>query len=372
MPLRPVTNTLQLPVGSADDVRALFEAGRALSPERQGRLSVENYRRDLSDHFYYIGAICPEYFRPLQHNVVRLPNEELFNFGLLSLNTWLYLLQDAPDECVAQIIARLQNTDGNAWRIVYLLEEMLAGICTPYALQAIAHYALATGKRERFAQDMGFWIADDGSPAVPRFTRQRQAVRRHFREGTPAEMANWTHPVGLPIVDIVHDRRQKKLVWHYCSFDLDKLPSMSNLGASRIHLVSPPRPGNCTAYCAISTEGLYDTFLVTTDDEDDIIPIAEMRADAKRDQATGRGYLELLPYDDQLIYCNGHTMMTLGVVGDVGGPPVLGSVPACPTCGKTMFFVSCVDRCVREYGDGWRNLYLCEDCKVAASQSLLL
>ncbi len=371
MPLRPVTGTLQLPIGSADDLRALLEVGRALAPERQGRLSIEKYRRDLEDYFYYIGAICPEYFRPLQRDVVYLPDDELMNF-FFPFHVWLYLLQDAPDGCVDHIVSRLRSADVNAGQLVNLLEEMLAGISTPYALRAMADYALAAGKRQRFAEDLGFWIDDVGNPAVPRFTRERQAVRLRQREGTAEEMAGLTNPVGLPIAAVVSNPQQKRLVWHYCSFDLNLLPGMPALGVTRLHLVSPPLFANWTAFCAISPDGRYDTFRTVRDDDDDIVSMRQMRADAKRDEAWGRGSLELLPYDDHLIYCNGHTMLTPDVVGDVGGPPLLGSVPACPKCGKTMFFVSCVDRKVREYGDGFRSLFVCEDCMVAACQGMLL
>jgi hypothetical protein len=370
MPLRPVTGKLILPVNSLENVRALFEVGRSLSPERQGKWGIESYRRDLLDHFYYIGAVCPEYFRPLQRDVAQLPDDELRNFDF-SFPIWLYLLQDAPDVCVDHLVARLASVDAASGRVVSILEDMLAGICTPYALRALAEYAETPDKRQRFADDMGFWIADDGSPAVPRFTRQRQAVRLHQQEGTAEEVAGWTHPVGLPIAAVMSNPRQKLLAWHYCSFDLNELPGMLTLGVQRLHLVSPPLWTDWTVFCSIAPDGRYDAFQVIRDDEGDIISPVEMRAEAAQNEATGRGYLELLPYDDQLTYCNAHTMLTPGVEGDVGGPPQLGSVPACPTCGKTMFFVSCVERLVREYGDGFRSLYVCEDCMVAACQGLL-
>jgi hypothetical protein len=365
MPLRPVTGKLQLPVDSAEDVRALFEVGRSLSPERQGKLGIESYRRDLLDHFYYIGAVCPEYFRPLQEAAAQLPGDELRNFDF-SFPVWLYLLQDASDVCVDHLVARLASADAASSRDVSILEDMLAGICTPYALRALAEYAAKTDKRQRFADDMGFWFAGDGSPAVPRFTRQRQAVRLRPQDGTAEAVAGWTHPVGLPIAAVVSNPRQKRLAWHYCSFDLDQLPGMPTLGVQRLHLVSPPLWTDWTVFCAIAPDGRYDAFQVIRDDEDDIVSPVELRAEATQDEAARRGYLELLPYDDQLTYCNAHTMLTPGVEGDVGGPPPLGSVPSCPTCGKAMFFVSCVEQLVREFGDGFRSLYVCEACMVAA------
>ena len=371
MPLKPVTGKLHLPVNSAEDVRALFEVGRSLSPERQGKLSIEGYRRDLSDHLHYIGAVCPQYFRPLQEAVTQLPADELVNFQWVSPSQWLYLLQDALDSCADHLIGRLVCATEGDRLILHQLEGMLAGICTPYALQAMGQYATSPEIRQRL-QDLGFWINGAGNPAVPRFTRQRKAARLRLRDGTADDVAGRANPVGLPISAIVSNPKQKKLVWHYCSFDLRLLPGMPALGVPRIHLVSPPYWTDWMAFCAISPDGLYDPFKVTQDDEDAIVSTREMRADAKREEARGRGYLELLPYDDQLTYCNGHTMLTPGVVGDIGGPPILGSVPACPMCGKTMFFVSCVEHAVREFGDGWRNLYVCEDCIIAACQGLFV
>ena len=371
MPLKPVTGKLNLPINSAEDVRVLFEVGRSLSLERHGKLSIESYRRDLSDHLYYVGALCPWYFRPLQEVVTQLPASELVNFQWVLPSDWFYLLQDAPDSCVDHLVVRLDSAAESDRPIVYQLEGILAGICTPYALRAMAHYATTSDKRQRF-QDLGFWIDDAGNPAVPRFMRQRQAIRLQLRDGTVDDAVGWANPVGLPIAAIVNNLKQKKLAWHYCSFDLRLLDGMPTLGISRIHLASPPYWTGWMAFCAISPEGLYDPFEVTRGDEDEIVSTREMWEDAKRDEARGRGYLELLPYDDELIYCNGHTMLTPGVVGDIGGPPIWGSVPACPRCGKTMFFVTCVDRKVREFGDGWRNLYVCEDCMVAACQGLLV
>ena len=371
MPLRPVTGKLHMPVDSVEDVRALFDVGRSLSPKRQGTLNIESYRRDLLDHFYYMGAVCPQYFRPFQQAVAELPDDELINFDF-SAQIWLYLLQDAPDQCVDHLMARLSGTDANSLRVISILEDMLAGICSSYALEALARYAATPDKRRRFGEEMGFWIADDGSPAVPRFTRQRHALRLHTREGTAAEVARWTNPVGLPISAIVSNSKQKRLVWHYCSFDLRLLPGIPDLGVSRIHLVSPPFLTAWAVFSSITPDGRYDPFQVVRDDVDDVVPLKEMRAMAKRDEATGRGYLELLAFDDQLTYCNGHPMLTPEVVGEVGGPPTgPESIPVCPKCGKTMFFVSDVVYRVREYGDGFRGLYVCEDCMVAVCQGSL-
>jgi len=76
---------------------------------------------------------------------------------------------------------------------------------------------------------------------------------------------------------------------------------------------------------------------------------------------------ELRLYDDELVYSNGHILMTPGVVGTTGGPPLgLYPNPCCPSCGRLMLHVATVEHLVREYGDGFRSLYLCEDCHTAA------
>lgn len=105
MPLQPNGGKLLMPVETEADVYALFEKALTLS-QTSSFLTRDRYRADIEDHFYSIGAICPQHFRPLQQEVVNLPGEQL-TFFRFSFSTWLYLLQDAPDSCVEQLLQRL-------------------------------------------------------------------------------------------------------------------------------------------------------------------------------------------------------------------------------------------------------------------------
>src|SRR5689334_8669989 len=105
MPLHPNGGKLLMPVETEADVQALFE--KALSLSQTSSFSTRHrYQTDIADHFYYIGAIYPQHFRPLQNEVVQLPGEQLSFFDF-PFATWLYLLQDAPDSCVEHIMQRL-------------------------------------------------------------------------------------------------------------------------------------------------------------------------------------------------------------------------------------------------------------------------
>ena len=106
------------------------------------------------------------------------------------------------------------------------------------------------------------------------------------------------------------------------------------------------------------------------DDEDPEL-IEKLREEAIEYQNKGRGELLLLPYDDQLIYRNSHTQGTQEVYGDVGGPPPgLNENPCCPDCGKLMFHVCTISSNLREFGDGFRSAFFCEDCMQTASQAM--
>jgi hypothetical protein len=88
----------------------------------------------------------------------------------------------------------------------------------------------------------------------------------------------------------------------------------------------------------------------------------------------------LLPYSDDLIYrdglvefspdevgADGSPLESVYPVGTAGGPPRgLNPNPHCPQCQRLMFHIVTVEHHVRDYGDGWRSLFLCEDCLVAS------
>ena len=85
------------------------------------------------------------------------------------------------------------------------------------------------------------------------------------------------------------------------------------------------------------------------------------------------GGLELRPYGDEHVYCNTHVFTSEGVVGVLGGPPAFGPIapPTCFRCQRLMFHVLTVTHHVRSYGDGFRRLFSCEECRALATQATL-
>lgn len=367
MPLQPNGGKLLMSVETEADVRTLFEKALSLS-QITGFFTRQRYFTDIEDHFYYIGAICPQHFRPLQNEVINLPIEQLafFNF---TLSTWLYLFQDAPDSCVERLLQRLSSPAQNGSTDIF--EVMLAAIGTPVALVALAEYA-ERAQRQKALKDLGFWLPGSGKPAVPRFTRHRSAVRfQPVDDDLPSsELAKRPHPVGLPLSFVANESAQSLLTWHYLTLDLSKIDGFPPTSFSRVHLVSPPRYSGWNLFCAISPQNLYTRATLHISEDEDAGAIELLQRQAIDYQNDGRGELLLLPYDDRLIYRNGHTQLTEGVCGDVGGPPPgLTENPCCPICEKLMFHICTVASTLREYGDGFRSLFFCEDCLQVASQA---
>lgn len=366
MPLRLLHNSFEATADSAQGIQTLLELGLSLSPATLGRARYEKTVRDLADALYYAGAVCPGYFRPLQAEIVTASDTQLANFQL-TFPAWLYLLDGAPEVCVNHLARRLAIADLSPM-LRFTLEQMLAGICTPAALAALADYARRTNNSST-CEDMGFSIPQTNDPAVVRFTPHRLAARAQRNEN--ADPSGFRHPIGLPLSLVMADAAQDLVTWHYCSLDLADVTGLPAFPAPRIHLVSPPLDCDWTVYCTPLDDGRYIRALLDTRASDSADGASEMREQAVTEQDSGRGRLLLLPYDDRLIYCNSHVQLTPDVVGDVGGPPVgLYPNPHCPSCGILLFHVCTMTQDVREYGDGFRSLYLCETCGLVASHAM--
>ncbi|GCE21886.1 hypothetical protein [Dictyobacter kobayashii] len=264
---------------------------------------------------------------------------------------------------------RLYHTDQDC--PTYLLEYMLAAIGTPAARAAMAEYATSTHRQKNF-MDLGFWLPADGKIAEARFTQHRSALRFQPVADTltPEELIKLPHPVGLPISLVAEEKAQTMISWHYLTLDLTQVAGLPTLAFSRAHLVSPLHTGSWTLFCTISEQNLYTQAKLSTSEDEDPEQLALLRAQTINYQDAGKGELRLLPYDDQLVYRNGHTQSTAHVYGDVGGPPLgLSENPSCPICGKLMFHLCTIASTLREYGAGFRSAFLCEDCQQVASQS---
>jgi hypothetical protein len=366
MPLRPIGGKIDLPVVTAQDVRRIFEFGVSLDERPLGHYKYELHQRDLGDYLFYIGAIFPEHFRPLQEAVVTLSDAQLGHFAYCTFETWLSLLRGAPDTCVDHLARRLSGVSASPGILALALQNMLAAICTPTALQALAEHARQSGSTDDVA-NMGFWLPPNNAPAVPRFTHERQAAQLQPFNGALDELFSRPHPVGLSVVTVMADPEQQLVTWHYCSFSLDAIAGLPRLGVSRLHLVSPPLFDVWTMYCDLVPGGRYEHPTLSSRRPPGARGMQDLRLTASERRDADRGELVLLPFDDRLVYSNGHVELTPGVVGTVGGPPIgLYPNPRCSSCGKLMFHVATLRDGVRQYGDGFRSLFVCEDCERAA------
>jgi hypothetical protein len=348
MPVRPVTNTVHLPIAEPEDVAVLVDALR-----RAG--GNQNAVRDLGDHFSYLAGVHPEWFLPFQETVIT----ELLDTLDVTFDDLCVLLRGAPDRCVDHLAGRLGRAPDD-----FFAMEALAAIGSPAALDAVARHARDTGQQDEYNLS-GLWIPPSG-PAQYRFSLDRRAVFHRSFTGEPAALRQVRHPIGLPVEEVAADPADTPIAWHYLSLRLAEIPGLPPWPADRLHLVGPRHWWSWTLVAGIDERGRYRSASVSVDDGGE-----EEEPDAGLLELERRGgglaQAELRPYDDELVYCNGHILLTEDVVGTAGGPPIgLYPNPSCPSCGRLMFHVATVEHLVREYGDGFRSLFLCEDCHVAA------
>ncbi|WP_433789618.1 hypothetical protein [Actinoplanes sp. CA-252034] len=329
MPIKPVTGEPPIPVDSADDVAVIVE--HLARGDRDPRW--------LGDHFAFLAGTRPEWFRPYQERVVA----ELLDRFEAAFDDQLLLFAGAPDDSVEVLARRLR--DGEELHDVLAL----AAIGTEAARTAIAE-AVRGGADRAVYEDTGIWIPTTG-PAEYRFSTERRAVFLELGDFPDAD-----HPVGLPI-DRVVTGASSPVVWHYLSLGLAEVPGLPAWPTGHAHLVAPASIGHWTLFAEPAPDGRYHGEQVVDDDPDDFVDAPEF----------GRGRVVLRPYGADLVYCNGHVHLTPGLVGTAGGPPIgLYPNPSCPSCKRLMFHTITVSSTVREYGDGPRSLYLCEECRTVA------
>lgn len=351
MPIQPVTNTLELPVETATDVAKLVETARNVgqleSPSKQTAVS-----RDLADHFAYLAGTNPELFEPHQRTIADFSDRELVGFGP-AFDDLVVLMAGADDEAVASLVGRMKDRPADFFRM-----WLLAAIGSRSALEAVAEHARAHGCSATF-EEMGVEIPTAG-PASWRFARNRLAVFK--RTCSNVEAAE--HPVGLAVGDVVVASPPDVVVWHYASITTSSVDVGISL-PERLHLVGPRQSCDWTLFFGVDDQSRY-CFPKAVLSETEGDEYREMLRDLERADGD-KGRLELRPYDGSLVYCNGHIHLTEAVVGTFGGPPIgLYPPPRCPSCTRLMFHVMSVVHHVREYGDGFRSVYYCEDCSRAA------
>ena len=382
MPLKPVTNTLHLPLSTEQDVRDVFEQNLRIA-EEPSRSRRGKSLRDLADHFYYIGAVLPSFAVPLQTEFVRLKNADLIHFDL-GLAIWLYLLQGAEDAYVEALLTAFDDhfTIHEWWdRAAFtpqmdfqqntasrIRRDMLAAIGTPAAMTALAELSRRYDWA-RYLRHIGVDVPASSAPARARFTSWRNAVQAVPFTGSEEAWRQQPNPIGLPLSTVRVPGGEPVITWHYLSVATALLPSIPSLGMERLHLVGPRRDCCWTLYGLIRSDGRYaEPTLLTKEDEE--VEDWDLTWMQEREQQTLQVAL-LLPFDDKLTYCNGHVQNTEGVYGYIGGPPnSLYPPPVCRQCGILMFHVLTVEAQIHEYGDAWRSLFVCETCRVAASKAI--
>jgi hypothetical protein len=351
MPKDPDNGAARRPTGP-DDVAAMVAELRDV----RGNRRFSRQSRELTNRFAYLAGVHPEWFAPFQEAVLTDP--ELFEGFGPSFADQCVLLREAPDRCVEHLLS-VPRDDGEDIEIGWAL----AAIGTPAALDAVAWHARNGGSREEY-EKCGVWIPPTG-PAQYRFTPHRRAVFRH-PAATMAEVRRSTHPVGLPVDAVARDPDRTAIAWHYLTLSLAEVPGLPDWPVERIHLVGPRHWSEWSLTARFDEHGRYHSEQVVADDEeyadeedggnlDDLLP---------DDAGDLLGWVELRPYDADLKYDNGHIDLTPGVVGTAGGPPAgIYAAPGCDSCGRLMFHVVSVEHHVRDYGDGRRSLYVCEDCQ---------
>jgi hypothetical protein len=218
------------------------------------------------------------------------------------------------------------------------------------------------GNRDEYAL-VGVWVPAQG-PARRRFSTHRSAL--FLRPVADAgELAGVNNPVGLPLDRIVRAPDRTPVSWHYLSLRVAEVPGVPAWPAQRVHLVGARANWDWTLTARVDDQGRYYDETVEFGGPPDPDDEASLRGEEA--YGGGLGAVDVRPYDADLVYCNGHIMLTPGVVGTAGGPPIgIYENPSCRSCGRLMFHVLSVEHHVRDYGDGFRSLFLCEDCRIVA------
>ncbi|MGN9919155.1 hypothetical protein [Micromonospora palomenae] len=325
-----------------DDLAALMELLQRPDSDTRG----------LGDHLAFLAGTRPELFRPYQEAVI---TDMLERFDVSFADQCL-LLGGAPDRCVEHLARRLRHhwSFGDAWAF--------AAIGSAAALSAIAEDVRNGGDRDEY-ELCGIWVPPTG-PALNRFSPHRRAVfLRPINQ--PGELAAVDHPVRLPVEQVAQRPSATLISWHYLSLRHTDVPGLPPWPADRVHLVGIRATCSWTLHAGIDDYGRYHSEAITYDEP----PAAEEEETYRSLEVPGFGLgsVELRPYDTDLVYRNGHVQLTPGVVGTAGGPPTgLYANPSCPSCGQLMFHVVSVENRIREYGDGWRSLFICEDCQTVS------
>lgn len=335
-----------------EDIDLVFAALRRV-PTR-GFFTRDRAQREIAEEVGYQLLVHPDWIIPHVDALTREGVAAAMTFDWLCL-----LMEHASAELVAAVVDRARADEEDIEAGLLLLAAR-----TPDAMMVIGDLARS---RERVRDDcrhLGFDVPAKG-PAEPRFTTKRRALRLH--DGTA--IAGALHAAGLPLSEVAA-HGEHRITFHYLSVTPSEFPALPRW-SGRAHFVSIRAWTGWTAFARPDPAGRLSVTQIDLDEDESLDELVGML-----DEAPGHpqpsGAVELLPFDDQLTFVNQHPQLTPGVFGVLGGPPMgLAPAPVCPSCARVMFHAGYIEARPREYGDGFRSLFLCEHCVASATLATL-
>jgi hypothetical protein len=332
-----------------DDIGLVFAALERL-PER-GFFTKERAERDVAEEIGYQLVVHPDWVSAHVERLVR-------DHGDLGLTfDWQCVLMRGASPALLDLLLECHARDPDDSTTRWLLMASRA----PQAMAVIADTARMHQATRKDLRDLGFHLPPTG-PAEPRFVAERHAL--HYLPGSDSTSAE--HAIGLPL-DEVAASGEDAITFHYLSVTPSAVAGLPPW-PGRAHLVSVRDFTGWVLWAAAEPDGRLRLVRHEHDDDHSLDDLNEM-LDLATPQPTGA--VTLLSFDDRLVYANQHVVMTPGVVGVMGGPPMgLAPTPDCVQCGRLMFHVAWVDL-GSAYGDGYRSLFICEDCRISATLATL-
>jgi hypothetical protein len=342
--VQPVCGIVNLLINGPDDVAAIISLARDLDGDavRNWRGQDGNIARDLGDYLAWLSGTHPDWFAPYADEVAT-ELTGVFRFGI---DDATMLFAGATDATVDRLASRLKDDPFSSQSAELVV---LAGIGSPYAMHVLAERARPVS---RWCCDLNSWGIDvpvEDGPAIRRFVPDRWAL---FAAGDGDPIDGY---LGLPLDEVTSSA---EVTWHYLSVEHERVNGLPPWPHRAIHILAPN--ADCFELSASTDESGRFVDVVISERDD-------YESDGDNDACTTRTTLTMRPYDDSLTYRNGHVQLTPGLLGTVGGPPVgIYPVPICRSCGRLMFHIATITSHAREYGVGFRSVFTCSECVIAA------
>lgn len=340
-------------MATPDDIGLVFDALRRI-PER-GFFTKDRAQREVAEEVGYQLLVHPDWIRPHVSALVREGGAVAMDFAWQCM-----LMEDAPADLIEELIGRTKSDDSSRLTIDLLLASR-----QPQALSAVAERAARDPQTARESRDLGFDPNQAGT-LVPRFAIERMALRllpETLPEGS-------LHAVGLPLEEVVAPG-EGRITFHHLSVTPNAFPALPAWDG-QAHIVAPRHWPDWTLHGEPDELGRLRVIGIDLGDDRSLDDELADKLDEAAMTEPVSAAVELAPFDDALTYANQHPLLTPNVIGILGGPPMeLAPAPSCSSCSRVMFHVGWTDTHTREYGDGFRSLFICEDCRTSATLATL-